>query len=94
MAGEAKVDAEIIYCVPWQHLGTAAWTANELFAQGGKDVSIKITPGVAGVFQVFLDGEKVFDRKEEGNIFPDLTRVKQMRAILQEKINSAPVAAD
>jgi len=43
---------------------------------------------------VFLDGEKVFDRKEEGNIFPDLTRVKQMRAILQEKINSAPVAAD
>jgi predicted Rdx family selenoprotein len=70
-----------------------AWMVNELFAEGGKDVAIKVSPGVAGVFQVFVDGEKVFDRKEEGNIFPDLTRVKQIRAILRERLASA-VAAD
>ena len=66
-----------------------------MFAEGGKDVAIRITPGVEGVFQVFLDGEKVFDRKEEGNIFPDLTRVKQIRAQLKEKIEAAvPVGDD
>ena len=68
--------------------------ATEFFAQGGKEVAIKMTPGVAGVMQVFIDGEKVFDKKGEGNIFPTLPRVKQMRALLKEKLAAAPVAAD
>ena len=68
--------------------------ANELFAQGGKDVAIKITPGVAGILQVFLDGEKVFDKAEEDGQMPTLPRVKQMRAVLQEKLDAVPVGAD
>ncbi len=68
--------------------------ANELFAQGGKDVAIKITPGVAGILQVFIDGEKIYDKAEEDGQFPTLPRVKQMRAVLQEKLEAAPVAAD
>ena len=68
--------------------------ANELFAQGGKDVAIKITPGVAGILQVFIDGEKIYDKAEEDGQFPTLPRVKQMRAVLQEKLDAAPVAAD
>ena len=68
--------------------------ANELFAQGGKDVAIKITPGVAGILQVFIDGEKIYDKAEEDGQFPTLPRVKQMRAVLQDKLDAAPVAAD
>jgi len=68
--------------------------ANELFAQGGKDVAIKITPGVAGILQVFIDGEKIYDKAEEDGQFPTLPRVKQMRAVLKEKLDAAPVAAD
>ncbi len=68
--------------------------ANELFAQGGKDVAIKITPGVAGILQVFIDGEKIYDKAEEDGQFPNLPRVKQMRAVLKDKIAAAPVAAD
>ena len=67
--------------------------ANELFAEGGKDVAIKITPGVAGILQVFLDGEKIFDRADEDGEYPGLPRVKQMRAVLREKLG-AVVAAD
>ena len=67
--------------------------ANELFAEGGKDVAIKITPGVAGILQVFLDGEKIYDKAEEDGQFPNLPRVKQMRAVLREKL-AEPVAAD
>ena len=68
--------------------------ATEFFAEGGRDVAITITPGVSGVLQVIVDGEKIFDRKEEDNIYPDLPRVKAMRAIIKEKLAVAAVAAD
>ncbi|MCI0438160.1 MAG: Rdx family protein [Chloroflexi bacterium] len=67
--------------------------ASEFFAEGGKEVAVKITPGTGGIMQVFIDGEKVFDKKEEGNKFPDLPRVKQMRAFIKQKLSSL-VAAD
>ena len=68
--------------------------ANELFAEGGKDVAIKITPGVGGILQVFLDGEKIYDKAEEDGQFPTLPRVKQMRAVLKEALSAVPVGDD
>ncbi len=67
--------------------------ASEFFAEGGKDVSIRMTPGVAGILQVFVDGDKIYDKKEEDGQFPNLPRVKQMRAVIKDKL-SALVAAD
>ena len=67
--------------------------ASEFFAEGGKDVALRITPGVAGILQVFVDGEKIYDKKEEDGQFPTLPRVKQMRAVIKEKL-AEPVAAD
>ena len=65
----------------------------ELFAEGGKNVAIKMTPGVGGILQVFIDGDKVFDKKEEDNQTPNLNRVKQIRAVVRERIE-ALVPAD
>ena len=67
--------------------------ATEFFAEGGKEVSLRLTPGVAGILQVFVDGDKIYDKKEEDGQFPTLPRVKQMRAIIKDKL-SALVAAD
>ena len=67
--------------------------ASEFFAEGGKEVSLRLTPGVAGILQVFVDGDKIYDKKEEDGQFPTLPRVKQMRAIIKDKL-SALVAAD
>ncbi len=67
--------------------------ATEFFAEGGKEVAIKITPGIAGILQVFVDGDKIYDKKEEDGQFPNLPRVKQMRAIIRDKLSVA-VAAD
>lgn len=67
---------------------------SEFFAEGGKDVAVKLTPGAGGVLQVYVDGEKIFDKKEEGNKFPDLSRVKQMRAVLRGRLAAATAAAD
>lgn len=66
--------------------------ANEFFEAGGSDVAIAITPGDSGILQVFVDGDKIFDKKEEGG-HPTLDRVKEMKAVIKERL-SAGVAAD
>ena len=68
--------------------------ASELFAEGGKEVAIKMTPGVAGILQVYVDGDKIFDKKEEDGKFPDLPRVKQMRAIVRDRLEALVPADD
>ena len=64
--------------------------ANEIFAEGGKDVAIKVTPGVGGILQVFAGGEKLYDKAEEDGQFPNLPRVKQLRAAIKEKLEALP----
>jgi len=65
-----------------------------MFAEGGKEVAIKITPGVAGILQVYVDGDKIFDKKEEDGKFPDLPRVKQMRAVVRDRLEALVPADD
>jgi predicted Rdx family selenoprotein len=67
--------------------------ANEIFRAFGGDAAISLTPGANGRFEVYLDGEKIFDRKEEGNIYPDLSRVRKMKEVIKTKLASL-VAAD
>ena len=67
--------------------------ASEFFAEGGKDVSVRLTPGTAGILQVFVDGDKIYDKAEEDGQFPNLPRVKEMRALVREKL-AEPVPAD
>ena len=68
--------------------------ANEFFAAGGTDVAVRLTPGVSGVLTVVLDGETIFDKKAEDNQYPDLPRVKQMKAIIKERLGAAVAVAD
>ena len=35
--------------------------------------------------EVYLDGEKIFDRKEAG-AFPDLSKVNELKMIIAEKL--------
>lgn len=67
--------------------------ANEFFRAYGADASITISPRGQGIMEVFVDGEKVFDKKAEG--YPDLARVRKMKEIISERIASLePVPAD
>jgi len=60
--------------------------AGEFFAEGGSDVAIKVTPGTGGILQVFADGDKIYDRADEDGEYPGLPRVKEMRAVIKEKL--------
>jgi predicted Rdx family selenoprotein len=61
--------------------------ANEFFRAYGPDVAVTISPRGQGIMEVFLDGEKIFDRKAEG-IYPDLARVRKMKEKISAKIAS------
>jgi predicted Rdx family selenoprotein len=49
------------------------------------DISLKLTPDGKGRLEVFLDGTKIFDRKEEGS-FPDLGKVNELKMSIAEKL--------
>jgi predicted Rdx family selenoprotein len=70
--------------------------ANEFFRAYGGDAAITISPRGQSIMEVFVDGEKIFDRKAEGNIYPDLGRVRKMKEIISARIARVDmgVAAD
>ena len=67
--------------------------ANEFFSTFGGDAAISLTPGANGRFEVYLDGEKIFDRKEAGNIYPDLSVVRKLKEVIKAKLEAVPAAA-
>ncbi len=66
--------------------------ANEFFRAYGGDAAITISPRGQGIMEVFLDGEKIFDKKAEGNIYPELGRVRKMKEVISARIASADLA--
>ncbi len=62
------------------------WMANEFFRSDAPgDVAIKMTPTDKGRLEVYLDGDKIFDRKESG-AFPDLSMVNELKMVIAEKV--------
>ena len=69
--------------------------ANEFFRHYGKDVAITISPRGQSIMEVFFNGERIYDKKGEGNVFPDLKRVREMLAFIKNKIEILePAPAD
>ena len=69
--------------------------ANEFFSTFGGDIAVSLTPGANSRFEICLDGEKIYDRmQEEGKPMPDLIRLRQLKKLVQEKLDAIPAAAD
>ncbi len=67
----------------------------EFFRAYGPDVAVTISPRGQSIMEVYLDGERIFDKLGEGNVFPDLARIRKMKQVIAAKIASLePVAAD
>ena len=59
--------------------------ANEFWRSDAPgNVALKLTPDGRGRLEVYLDGEKIFDRKEDG--FPDLNKVTELKMTIAEKV--------
>jgi selenoprotein W-related protein len=56
----------------------AAWLAQELLTTFEQDlVSVALKPGSNGIFEIMLNQQLIFSRKDEGR-FPEAKEVKQL----------------
>ena len=63
----------------------ALWMGGEIYAAGGNKVKLTLTPGAAGIFEVKLDGESVFDKSSVGR-YPDLNDAKEIKATVINRL--------
>lgn len=69
---------EIQYCTQCRWLLRAAWMAQELLTTFEQELGeVALAPGTGGIFEVKLDGEIIFSRKQEGR-FPESKELKQL----------------
>jgi len=56
---------EIEYCTQCNWLHRAVWVAQELLTTFGADLGeVALVPGAGGVFEVRLNGEPIFNRRD------------------------------
>jgi selenoprotein W-related protein len=68
---------EIEYCTQCRWLMRAGWTAQELLTTFVDELAeVALVPGKGGIFEVRLDGETVWSRKDERR-FPEMAELKQ-----------------
>lgn len=70
---------EIEYCRRCRWLLRSAWMAQELLATFEEELGgVTLIPnGEGGVFEVRLEGERIFSRADAGR-FPDIVELKQL----------------
>lgn len=49
-------------------------------------MAIKLTPDGHGRLEVYLNGEKIYDRKDDEAGYPNLSKVNELKMIVGEKI--------
>jgi len=73
---EQKVS--ITYCTQCRWLLRASWMMQELLTTFQDEVTeVALRPGKGGIFEVYVNEEMIFSRKEEGR-FPDIKELKQL----------------
>jgi len=69
---------ELEYCTQCRWLLRAAWMAQELLTTFESDIErVSLVPGTGGIFEVRLNGETIFSRKQAER-FPESKELKQL----------------
>lgn len=69
---------EIHYCPACRWVARAAWMAQEILTTFGDALGeVALVPAGLGVFEIWLDGERLHSRREAGG-FPETKPIKRM----------------
>ena len=69
---------EILFCNQCRWLLRAAWMAQELLTTFPEEIGeVAIVPGTGGIFEVRVNEDLVWSRKEQGR-FPEIKELKQL----------------
>jgi len=76
-------------------LPVAVSVAAELSSINYRETAITLTPSDNGRFEVYLDGKKLYDRKEPGAVdfLPALKEIHKIRDAIKQVFVEAPPAA-
>ncbi len=66
----------------------AAWMATEIWHDFAEDAPITLIPVADGRLEVYANGEKLFDRKAEGGAYPEMKRVREIKARIAEMLEA------
>ena len=89
---EGKIQVDIRYCLGWGKFPMAAWTAAEIYVAAGVEVGLSMTPVGKGRFEVYVDGEIVYNNKEHETSGITIESVKEITKLIKQKLEN-PVAA-
>jgi selenoprotein W-related protein len=74
--GKARVEIE--YCSQCRFILRASWLAQELLMTFGDELGeVALVPGTGGIFEVRLNGDRLWNKKDAGR-FPEPKEVKQL----------------
>lgn len=67
----SKAAITITYCSQCNWMLRASWMAQELLHTFSTDIaSVTLVPGTGGIFTIDVDGQQIWERKQDGG-FPD-----------------------
>jgi len=73
-----KPRVEIIYCSQCRFILRASWMAQELLMTFDNELGeLALVPGSGGIFEVRVDGQRIWSKKEQGR-FPESKELKQL----------------
>ena len=75
---QGKPGIDIRYCTQCRWMLRAAWVAQELLTTFEEEIgSVALWPATGGVFEVAVNGETIWSRKDAGR-FLDIKELKQL----------------
>jgi len=63
--------------------------ATEIWHDFAEDAPVTLIPVGAGRLEVYANGEKLFDRKAEGGAYPEMKRVREIKAQIRKRLETA-----
>ena len=63
--------------------------ATEIWHAFGKDAPVTIIPVANGRLEVTANGETLFDRKAEDGIYPEMSRVREIKKQIQAMLDGS-----
>lgn len=71
----------------------AAWMATEIWHDLGAAAPVTLIPVSKGHLALYADGKALFDRKAEDGIYPEMTRVREIKKQIWELIEAKEAGA-
>jgi len=63
--------------------------ATEIWHDFGEDAPVTLIPVADGRLEVYANGDKLFDRKAEGGVYPDMKRLREIKAEIKRRLEAA-----